>query len=156
MALIVADAIQELLGDVTLVGDPAVYSGLGVPVIADATRGAGPLGGIVAALNHARSPWCLVAGCDMPRAASAPFGLMLREAARSRADAVVPRTPDGRLQPLLALYAKRAAGPLSQALRDGTWKLSEALESISCHELPVKEQVPFLNVNRVGDLTAID
>lgn len=156
MARVVASALRNKVAAVTLVGDTATYSGLGFPVIPDAAKGAGPLGGIVAALQHTRWSLCVVAACDMPRVESAPLERMLREAARSQAEAVVPRTPDGRLQPLLAVYAKRATEPLAGALRDGRWKLTEALNRIAWHEFPVADQGPFLNVNRVRDLDSID
>ena len=56
MALRVADKASSVCGTVSLVGDPAIYSDLGLPVIADRFPGQGPLAGIEAALvrqsNH--------------------------------------------------------------------------------------------------------
>ncbi len=156
MAVVVASALREHVTGVTLVGDTVAYAGLGFPIIPDAAEGTGPLGGIVAALQHSRSAWCLVAACDMPKLASAPFTAMFLEAASCHADAVVPKTPDGRLQPLLALYSRSAAEPLALALQQGRWKLSEALDTIAWRELPVEKQDPFTNINRVSDLQLLD
>ena len=156
MVVHVADALRAHVPTVTLVGQLADHRDLGLSVIPDLFAGAGPLGGIVSALEHARAPRCLVAGCDMPRLASAPLALLLREAARTGADAMVPRTPDGRLQPLCAVYARRARGPLAQALREGTRKISDAIERIDWRPLVVDDSMPFVNINRISDLEVLD
>lgn len=156
MVLHVADALRAHVPTVTLVGRPGEYESLGLSAIPDLFASAGPLGGIVSALEHARAPRCLVAGCDMPRLASAPLALLLREAARTAADAIVPRTPDGRLQPLCAVYARRARGPLAQALREGTRKISDALERIDWRPLLVDDSIPFSNINFISDLNIFD
>ncbi len=155
MAVVVASTLHQHVTEVTLVGDPSIYGKLGLPVIPDDMERAGPLGGIVTALKHSRSPWCLIAACDMPKVGSAPFAAMFRQAGSSRVDAVIPRTPDGRLQPLLALYAKRALKPLSLELENDRWRISEALRSIPWCELPVSETGPFTNINRVSELRVL-
>jgi molybdopterin-guanine dinucleotide biosynthesis protein A len=51
----VAAEIGRICGMVSLVGDPAAYAGLGLPVVPDRFPGLGPLAGIEAAL--ALQPW---------------------------------------------------------------------------------------------------
>ena len=155
MALLVAEAIRPCVASVTLVGDASKYASFGLPAITDRTPRSGPLGGIVAALDHACAPLCLIVACDMPRVGSAPLAALLREAARTGADAVVPKTGDGRLQPLCAVYAKRAAPPLARALRDGTRKVADALGGLDWKTFAVEDADAFLNVNRIGDLKTL-
>lgn len=152
MALHVADALLDLAESVTLVGDPTRYGPLGLDVIPDRFPGAGPLGGIVTALAEASSPWILVAACDMPRLSPGPLASLLDPAARSEVRAVVPRTPDGRLQPLCAAYAKSAFGPLATALEGGTRKVMEAVRTLEWREIEMDDAAPFANVNRPIDL----
>ncbi len=155
MVLHVADALRPHLATVTLVGQSTEYQDLGFPLIPDTVAGAGPLGGIVSALQHASAPRCLVVGCDMPLLASAPLALLLKEATSADVEAVIPRTPDGRLQPLCAVYAKRAQGPLSRALRAGERKITDALEWVNWKPLPVDDPTPFSNINRMSDLKSL-
>ena len=54
MALWVAEAMLAHVPTVTFVGNPDLHRSLGMPVIPDPMPGAGPLGGIVAALAHAQ------------------------------------------------------------------------------------------------------
>ena len=155
MALQVAHALGELASRVTLVGDPARHGALGLRVIPDVIPGAGPLGGIVAALADAERQWILIVACDLPNVSAAPLETLLRFASDSDVRAVVPRTPDGRLQPLCAAYAKEAQGPLEAALRNGTRKVTDALRDLHWRAVDMEDAGPFTNVNRPSDLESL-
>lgn len=156
MALHVVDALRSCTQSVTVVGDPDRHAPLGLPVIPDRIAGAGPLAGIVTALASAGTSWIIVAACDMPRLTAAPLRQLLRAAFASEAAAVLPRTPDRRLQPLCAAYSKEAYRPLSKALQGGVWKVIDAVEQISWEPLDLSDGRPFANVNRLADLAALD
>ena len=156
MVLHVANALDALVRPVTLVGTPEAYRALALPAIPDRVAGAGPLGGIVSALEHSRSRWALIVACDMPRLASAPLAKLLDRALHSTAQAIVPRTPDGRLQPLCAIYSKTALGALSDALQGRTYKLMDAFAGLRWDVLTVDDAAPFANVNRLSDLGLLD
>ena len=155
MALHVAEVLGGPADSVTLVGDPGKYGLLGLPVISDQFPGAGPLGGIVTALANASSPWILVVACDMPKLSAAPLASLLDPAARSNVRAVLPRTPDGRLQPLCAAYARTALGPFTDALCSGTRKVMEAIQTVPWRAIEMGDSVPFVNVNRPSDLVGL-
>jgi molybdopterin-guanine dinucleotide biosynthesis protein A len=76
---------------------------LGKQVITDARSGLGPWSGLHAALLNSTSEWTLVLACDLPFVTE---DLLKKLAALTNddIDAVVPRQPDGRLQPLCAVY----------------------------------------------------
>ena len=154
MALRVADALASRVRSVTLVGEPDQYAVLGIPVIADRIERAGPLSGIVAALRHSPQKWCIVAACDMPFVSSGLVDQLLGAASAASVDAIVPQTPDGRLQPLFAAYAKSGLAALEHALLRGTRKVTDALECVSWAKLPVDDTQSFANVNRPADLSA--
>ena len=156
MVLHVANALGALVSPVTLVGAPETYGALKLPAIPDRVADAGPLGGIVSALEHSRSSWALIVACDMPFLATAALSELLERALHSPAQAIVPRTPDGRLQPLCAIYSKTALGALSDALHGGTYKLSEAFAGLRWEVLTVHDAQPFANVNRPSDLESLD
>ena len=81
----------DALGDaerVTVVGGPDRSDELGVPWIADAVGGGGPLVGLLTALGHARAEAVVVLACDLPAVTrSVPARLL---AALGDADAAVP------------------------------------------------------------------
>ena len=130
--------------DCVLVGNAQAYADLGMPAIADAAAGAGPLGGVVALMRVRPTEPVIAVACDMPRV-TAPLLARLAAAAPD-APATAPRRAD-RWEPLFARYdsarvlaiAERhlAAGKLSLqelltvagaqplALDDGEWALLE-------------------------------
>ncbi len=87
----------------------------GVPFIFDLHEGRGPLGGIHAALGHARSPWIFVLACDYPFVSSDLIRL-LADNISDEFHAVVPGQADGRLQPLCAFYKVAVALPIVEEL----------------------------------------
>jgi molybdopterin-guanine dinucleotide biosynthesis protein A len=147
LAQSVAQAVREATGAVTLVGDPARYAGLGYPVIPDLYPGEGPLGGILTALRNSSADWNLIAACDMPQLDPELLRGLLKTAAESGANALLPVGPDGRPEPLCALYHRRCLDPMGAAFAVGIRKVTAALETVRTVRLPMAEVSLFQNVN---------
>ena len=90
---------------------------LDFPVVEDVYRDCGALGGLHAALLACRAPWAAVVSCDLPFVTGELFA-RLGELRTTDADAVVPRQPDGRPQPLCAFYATARCLELAARLLD--------------------------------------
>ena len=73
-----------------------------LPVVTDVYPQWGALGGLHAALSACRREWAIVVACDLPFVTSELFRTLASLSAEH--DAVVPIQPDGRPQPLAALY----------------------------------------------------
>ncbi len=92
-------------GDPVLVGDATPYADLadGVPRIADAPPGIGPLGGLAAALAFAGDRPVIAVACDMPSVDAEALSRLRDDS--SAAPVVAPRrAPDAPFEPLLARY----------------------------------------------------
>lgn len=90
--------------DVRLVGAGDAYAGVGLDVLADSPRAAGPLGGLIALLEHASERGARAAVAlagDMPALTLQLLDRLLRHA--PDADAVAPHF-DAKWQPLFARY----------------------------------------------------
>lgn len=89
--------------------------GLSYPIVADLKPGFGAWSGLDTALAYGLSEWTLVLACDLPFV-TPEFLRSLASQTADDIDAVVPRQPDGRLQPLCALYqterARKAVGSI--------------------------------------------
>ena len=93
---------------------------LKLPVVADVYPQWGALGGLQAALSACRSEWAIIVACDLPFVTSELFRSLA--SLRTEHEAVVPMQPDGRPQPLAALYrvdpcARRATELIEQGRR---------------------------------------
>jgi molybdenum cofactor guanylyltransferase len=80
------------------------------PVVADLRPGFGAWSGVHTALAYARSEWVFVLACDYPFVTPRLL-TCLASFAKSDQHAVAPVQPDGRLQPLCALYRASMIGP---------------------------------------------
>lgn len=121
-----AATLREVCAEVLIAsGDGAR---LGRPgEIADALADAGPLGGLLAALEAARHPLVAVVAVDMPHASAQVLRLLA--AALDGANAAVP-VVDGRAHPLHAVYATRTLPGLRGYVERGGRSVMGFLETI--------------------------
>lgn len=102
-------------------GDDSRFARPGLRIVSDEISDAGPLGGIHAALVHAKAPVTLVVACDMPFLSLA---FLRHLAARVKGmDVAVPRTTDG-YHPLCAAYAQTARPFVERQLARGVLQVS--------------------------------
>lgn len=102
----------------------------GLAVVHDLHPHWGALGGVHGALAACNAEWALVVACDLPRVKAPLFDRLL--SLREEFDAVAPLQPDGRRQPLCALY--RVARCLDQAaalIESGERKPVALLQSVA-------------------------
>lgn len=133
-------------------------------VIADVQDKNSPaaLVGLHAALIRAERNWAAVVACDLPFVTADLFERLAAFVAEEDFDAVVPVQPEGRAQPLCALYKCAACLPLiEEMLRGDDWSLRNFLERINTRfiEFERLRDLPdsdffFLNVNTPEDYLA--
>ena len=97
---LIANSLFEVTSSVTVVGHDTDDSRL--RVASDVYPEWGALGGVHGALSACNSDWALMVACDLPFLTSELFFRLAK--LRTEVDAVVPIQPDGRPQPLCALY----------------------------------------------------
>ena len=89
-----------------------------IVLLKDYVEDKGPLVGILTGMQHMRSKYTLVLPCDSPFIKKEALGYLLSMAQGS--DAVIPRWPNGYLEPLHAVYKVSSAIPAAEsALRRG-------------------------------------
>ena len=96
----ISETLLKLTDSVILVGRQLDTSVL--PSVPDVYPKWGALGGLHAALTACKRDWTIVAACDLPFVSAELF--LSLASLRLDHEAVVPIQPDGRPQPLAALY----------------------------------------------------
>ncbi len=147
----VAGAVRQAAGSATLIGNPQFSAALGFPAIPDAYPGEGPLGGILTALRHTGEDWNLVTACDMPGLSADFLCRLLATAENLDADALIPKPPLGRPEPLCAVYHRRSRQPLEAAFLGGTRKVTEAFKGLRAAWFETTKVACFQNVNTPED-----
>jgi molybdopterin-guanine dinucleotide biosynthesis protein A len=140
----IARQVAAAAGSATLVGNIA----LGIP---DLYPGEGPLGGILTALEHTSAELNLIVACDMPHVETPLLRCLLEAARESDADVLLPRGPSGLVEPLCAVYQRRALLELRTRFDRGTRKITAGLEGLAVVTLKVAEVTQFQNLNTPED-----
>lgn len=147
MAVHVATRVAQIADPVLLArGDQPPLPGP-FESIPDAEPGAGPLAGIVAALRAVEEPALAVVAGDMPHAS--PDVLRLLAEIHALEDAIIP-VDDAGAQPLHAIYARSALGPLERALSEGVFSVREVLGWLDVRLVPPTEWGPADPTDRFG------
>jgi molybdopterin-guanine dinucleotide biosynthesis protein A len=155
---LVLAVVRTLASEIVLsTNTPDEYAWLGLPTVADAVPGAGPLAGLAAGLAALSSEWALLVGCDMP--AIAPDLLRLLAALRQEAQAVVPLNAENRPEPLCALYHRSCLPVIQARLASGdfammAWLPLVATRYVACADVRAVDPAlrSFRNLNTPGDL----
>lgn len=152
LALCIADRAALVCDSISIVGDPAIYAELGLPVIADSFPNQGPLAGIEAALAATKCEANLILACDMP----AIRENLLEELFEAGGDIAVPRHDDGAIEPLCAVYRKRCHAAVRAALESGIRGVTDALRQFAPGQFEVRyvrvsDPSAFANLNTPED-----
>ena len=97
-------------------------------VVRDVENECGPLGGITAALDRATHPWLVVMAIDLPNLTEKYLRRIMALVRAGRG--VVPAWPDGRTEPLCAVYPRTAATIATRRLEQRRLKLQEFVEAL--------------------------
>lgn len=120
-------------------GPPGYLDEYDAACVPDAIAGRGPLGGIYTALLGSRTEYSLVLGCDLPFVTRNLVTYLALRAMAEGNDATVPCSRDGRLQPLCAVYRRRALYAVRTRLGLRENKLSGFFPMVHCVTIPWRE-----------------
>ena len=124
-----------------LVGERArsAYASAGLEVLTDARTEdeLGPLGGLLALLDHAGESGAIAIACDMPFVSAE----LLRRLAETRSPApALAARRDGRWEPFFARYDAKAVLPIANAHADaGRGSLQALLDAVSAEDLAMSD-----------------
>lgn len=116
------------------------YDNRGVPVVADAALGLGPLGGLRAGLEAAGGLPVLLLAVDLPGPPPELLAHLLRPL--REVDAVVPRSASG-AEPLCAAYGPGCLGPIRRAIAARELSMTSFWTELRVLELTPAELAPY-------------
>lgn len=124
-------------------------------VVHDVESDAGPLAGIVAAFDRALCPRLVVLAVDLPHMTAACLKKLIAAADLRGA---VPTWPDGRVEPLCAVYPREAMTAAAQAIERQQFAVRDWVDALVRENLVTRVAIApadaplFLNWNEPGDL----
>ena len=154
--------VSQVADEVLLVGARSVPSAAGMTIrrIADRVPGAGPLGGLDAALAACGRDHVMIIAGDMPYVSAQLVAYLM--SLRGSAEAVVPRTERG-YHPLCAVYGRSCEQAVAARLAAGAYAMQGLLSDVSVRVVDGAELAAFgdpdrllANVNTPADLDRIE
>ena len=145
-----ARKVRQAAGSATIIGDPEHHGHLGFPVVADRITGLGPLGGLHTVLSTTPADWNLVVACDMPYLTVEVLEALLAQI--GACDAVVPRSLEGRWEPLCAVYHRRLAAAVEAALDRKSLKMQDFVAQVDALAWSAPDSSMFANWNSPHEL----
>ena len=137
-----ARLVEAVVGSATVVGGLGEYENLGLWVIEDDVRDAGPLGAIATALRVSNAPWNLILACDLPHLTREWLQFLVQRALTSQADAVLPINALG-AEPLCAAYHKCGEPLIRTAIERGVRKVTDGLQELRIETIEPAEWKAF-------------
>ena len=161
--------VEELTGitdDVLVVGRREASPDLTASVrfVSDRAPGCGPLGGLDAALAHARHETVVLVACDMPFVTApllAYLAALIRHPGVPAMEAVVPRTERG-YHPLCAAYHRACHDAVAGRIADRRFAMKGLLQDLIVRDVTCEELSEFgdpdrllTNINTAQDYNAL-
>ncbi len=145
---------------IVITNRPEDYTFLRLPLFGDLVQDWGALGGLHAALSHARTEFALVLACDMPFINLDYLTYTHRLAAGF--DAVVPVLGEQQFaEPFRAIYRRSCLGAVERAIAAGSRRMISFLDEVRVRFVTSEEVrqfdpelVSFFNVNTPEDLAS--
>lgn len=149
----IAGLVLAAAGNVTLIGTPERYGGLGYRTIPDEVENCGPLAGVLTALRATESDWNLIVACDMPNLTAGFLENLFRLAEGSQASAVVPSSATG-ADPLCAVYHRRCASAAASAIDRKMLKMHDFISTLPVLYCSISDPRPLANINTPEEWSA--
>jgi len=153
----VAARVRVAAGEVTLIGPPERYAGLGYPVVPDRVENCGPIGGLYTALSVTSADWNLIVACDMPSLTVELLRDLLTAAEAAGVDALVPMIDSGTdsgFEPLCAVYHRRCAVAAERAILQKTFKMHDFVSRLRYRTWALSDPSPLENINTPEEWSA--
>jgi molybdopterin-guanine dinucleotide biosynthesis protein A len=146
----VVEQLQPILDDVVVgANDPEKLGFLNVKVIADQVPDQGPLTGIVSCLSASPFDLNFVTGCDIPQMNQGLIEQMIAEA--EGFDVVVPRSAQGYVEPLFAVYRKSVLEPARALLSKGKRRITDLFPEVRVKYVDMPGGNWYRNLNTMED-----
>jgi molybdenum cofactor guanylyltransferase len=124
--------------------------------ICDETPNIGPIGGIYTCLKKSSNDINIILSYDLPFVKEELFHLLLENV--DAFEAIFPAKPDGRPEPLCAIYRREVVGVIEDQIEKNIFAVHKTFPLIRTKTVVIKENLPFyhkdlfLNINDETDL----
>ncbi|MBQ3505120.1 MAG: formate dehydrogenase accessory sulfurtransferase FdhD [Oscillospiraceae bacterium] len=136
-------SLKQEFDDILIVtAKPELYAGMSVRVCTDRYRDKGPLAGVHAAMEHARSRYLYLIACDMP-VVHLPFICHMKGRLRETGADICACRRNGRMEPFNAFYSRSLLEDAQKRLLTGNSSLFRFIGANRVCEITEEEAAQF-------------
>jgi len=143
--------INQLTDRIFISGQYDEYNRFDALKVPDNYFDIGPIAGIEACLSKSETNNNLFVPCDTPLLSIELLNSILEHSGNF--DAVVPILPDGKVEPLVALYSRSILPFIHQQISAGDYQILSLLKKINTKYLAIADTGYFRNINTPDDLS---
>ena len=147
---LVIEQLKPMFEDIIVsTSDKNLQMNGGARMVTDRFDDAGPIGGIASSIPEAEFHRIFVTACDIPVINHLLVARMLRLIREH--DVVVPRSPEGYLEPLHAVYTKDTYPILETLIHSGGRRIRKLYDQVDTCYLDLKTEGGIANLNTAED-----
>ena len=133
-----------------LISSNADISTISYPIIADEFTEIGPISGLYTCLKTSKTELNLIIPCDVPYIKPFIYQKLLENS--DGYDAVIPRLPNGKIEPLVACYKKAVLPVVLGQINLEDYKMVNLLDKLNANYIDFEHAEQFKNMNTPNDL----
>ncbi len=119
-------------------------------VIPDKYKNIGPISGLYSCLKASKTELNIIIPCDVPDLNHRLYKILIENS--KNVDAVIPRLPNGKLEPLIGCYKKAILPIIKNCINQNDYKLVNLLLKIKVKYIEIDDIEQFKNINTTNDL----
>ena len=120
------------------------------PLFTDEYSEIGPISGLYTCLKASKTELNLVIPCDVPHIKANTYRKLLDNS--EGFDAVIPRLPNGKIEPLVACYKKSVLPVVLGQINLEDYKMVHLLDKLKVNYIDFEDVKQFKNMNTPNDL----
>ncbi len=133
-----------------LISSNVPIQNISYPIVADEFAEIGPIGGLYSCLKASNAELNIVVPCDVPHIQSDIYDDIIEVS--NSFDAVIPRLPNGKLEPIIACYKKSILPIIEECIKANDYKMINLLAKLNVKYIDILYTEQFMNMNTPNDL----
>ena len=133
-----------------LISSNKIIDNILLATIPDKYKNVGPISGLYSCLKASTTELNIVIPCDVPNLNYELYNTLIENS--NGFDAVVPRLPNGKLEPLIGCYKKNVLPIIENQINQNDYKLVNLLLKIETKYIDITDIEQFKNINTPNDL----
>ncbi len=143
------DIIRPIV-DTIFVSSNELLSNIEYPLLKDKYQNIGPISGLYSCLVESKTEYNIIIPCDVPLVTTQFYLELIKQF--NGYDAVIPKLPNGKIEPLVAIYSKSILKVVHEQIQAKNYKLVNLFSLIKVKYVDVNDSSMFKNVNKPTDI----